>query len=199
MAGPKIPFDLWGKSVWRGRNLRSRLKGLRVCSTSPPRGPLGTTGWGRSGGSARTVKTQGCAFMRTRCDCAPRSDRHRSPCACVAAPAWKGGGPGSVRRRASRATATGTPGALRFAGAAGVIRAAHGGRRGLVQGAWRVHAARRLELRHRRKPRLSFALPGALSLRYAERAFLASLIQEPPRTARCARRFHADRPPGARA
>jgi hypothetical protein len=45
------------------------------------------------------------------------------------------------------------------------------------------------ELRAKRKPRLSLALPRGLALRLAERQFLASLIHEPPRTARWASIF----------
>ena len=56
---------------------------------------------------------------------------------------------------------------------------------------WPEHASRSVNLPlrpnlvlSRRKPRLSLRLPGALWLRYADRQFLASLFQLPPRMTR---------------
>ena len=47
-----------------------------------------------------------------------------------------------------------------------------------------IHPAHVIELRAKRKPMLSLRLSRVLALRLAERAFLALLIQEPPRSAR---------------
>lgn len=42
------------------------------------------------------------------------------------------------------------------------------------------------ELRHRRKPMLSFRFPGSFLLRFADRQFSAGLFQLPPRITRLA-------------
>jgi hypothetical protein len=62
----------------------------------------------------------------------------------------------------------------------------------LVLGGAGLHPPTVHELRARRKPRSSLRFERWLALRLAERAFLASLIHEPPRTARWAASLFVD-------
>ncbi|MBO3716325.1 MAG: hypothetical protein J5X23_15385 [Candidatus Accumulibacter sp.] len=94
--------------------------------------------------------------------------------------------PGELSRRRCGAATTHTPGAFEFGQAP---RGTHHRKQRLVHRQRQVHAGvfrhpLPIELRAKRKPTSWLALSGAFALRFAERTFLASLFQEPPRSAR---------------